>query len=437
MKTFKVHFMGIAGSGASAVAAIAKAQGYKVSGCDKEIDSEFTRPFDKVSLFQGHDASHLEGVNLLAISPAITSLDPENAEIKAAKSKHIPVLTWQEFMGEYLERGKFVIAVCGTHGKSTTTAMIAKLLQDTGLNPTVELGAVVPEWKANYRVGQSKYFVTEADEFNDNFLVTHPDIAVVTSIEMDHPEYFQDLESYKISFIKFLLQTNQLIVANLADTNVAEVIKIVMKQSKVKCVDYSKSDFNLRLQVLGDYNVLNASAAFQVGMALGVEPLIIRQSLESYQGIGRRQEMIGQVNGAVVFSDFGHHPTEIKLTIEAIKQKYQDKKLILVFQPHMFSRTKALFNDFVSVLKNLPVEKVYVLDIFPSREVDTGLVNSKQLVEAIDSENVEYVENWAKLSSQLVHWLTGSLILIFQGAGSVDKLAREFVDDSGVASSPE
>ncbi len=423
--------MGIAGSGASAVAAIAQAEGFEVSGCDQtEVHNEFTAGFANVRLIQGHSAEHIKDVDLLVISPAIPALDPDNPELKAAKSAGIPVLTWQGFMGKYLEKDKFVIAVCGTHGKSTTTAMIAKLLQDTGLNPTAELGAVVPEWQANYRVGKSKYFVTEADEFNDNFLVTQPDIAVITSLEMDHPEYFKDFESYKSSFIKFLSQTKQLIIANLADPNVAEVVKVAMKQTKASCIDYSKSDFELKLQVPGDYNVLNAQAACHVGLALGVEPLKIRQSLESYQGIGRRQELIGKVNGAPVFSDFGHHPTEIRVTVEALKKAYPDKKLWLVFQPHMFSRTKALFNEFVRVLKELPAEGTVVLDIYPSREIDRGVVSSKELVEAINSVKVEYASDFEKLAGEFSKSLSGDDVLVFMGAGSIDKVAREFVDMS-------
>lgn len=462
----KVHFMGVAGSGASAAAAIAKAQGFEVTGCDKEIYNEFTKAFKKKQLFLGHSPDHLfrhserssaeskpilnaktyrynnerglygDQIDVLAISPAITALDPNNVEVTKAKELGISVLTWQEFMGKYLERDKFVIAVCGTHGKSTTTAMVAKLLQDVGSDPTAELGAVVPEWKANYLIGKGKYFVTEADEFNDNFLVTHPDIAVITSLEMDHAEYFKDFRSYKNSFIKFLTQTKQLIVANLKDPNVAEIIKVVMKNlvshpggagSKIATViDYSKSDFGLALKIPGDYNVMNAQAAFHVGLELGVEPLRIRQSLENFKGIGRRQEVIGQLSGATIISDFGHHPTEIKLTIEALKQKYNDKKLVVVFQPHMFSRTKALFNDFVKVLKELPVQITYILDIYPSREIDTGRVSSKQLVKTINSPKVKYLSS-DDLESKLKD-LDESDVVVFEGAGSIDKLARDFVN---------
>ena len=202
----KVHFLGIGGSGASAVAAIAR-NNFEVTGCDLNPHNEFTRDFPTNMLQTGHSASHLSGgnVDFLIVTPAIFSLDPKNEELLEAKKRNIPVLTWQEFMGQYLEKDHFVIAISGTHGKSTTTAMIALMLEDAGLDPTVELGAIVPKWGKNYRVGEDKIFVTEADEFNDNFLATIPNIAVVTNIEMDHPEYFKDFIAVKNSFKNFLL----------------------------------------------------------------------------------------------------------------------------------------------------------------------------------------------------------------------------------------
>lgn len=421
-----VHFLGIGGAGSSAIAAIAQSRGYTVSGCDNNIDNEFTKVFASDQLKKGHSADHLEGVDILAITPAILSLDPDNPELVEARKNGVRVMTWQEFMGEYLEKEKFVIAVCGTHGKSTTTAMIAKLMTDGGLDPTVEVGALIGEWGSNFRIGQSKYFVTEADEFNDNFLVTHPDIAVVTSIEMDHPEYFRDFDAYLDSFEKFLSQTKSLIVANLNDEWVAEVIKQVMKHSKVTVIDYSKSEYGLKLRVNGTHNLLNAKAAASVGISLGLEWKDVQRSLEDFRGIGRRSELIGRVGKVDVISDFGHHPTEITKTMEGIGEKYDLTRAILVYQPHMFSRTKYLFNDFVKVFKNLRVKSVYIMDIFPSREVDTGIVSSHEIVTAIDKKKVRYldsIENF-ELDSE-------TSAVVFMGAGTIDKIAREWVAKYG------
>jgi len=422
----KVHFLGIGGSGASAVASIAEAQGFEVTGCDLEPKNEFTAEFKDSRLFKGHDPDHLEGVNILAITPAVTSLDPDNPELVEAKKKGIEILTWQEFMGKYLEKDKFVIAVCGTHGKSTVTGMIGQLLEDAGLDPTVELGAIIPKWGRNYRIGKGKYFVTEADEFNDNYLASHPDITVVTNIEMDHPEYFKDFESYKDSFKKFLMQTKGTIVGNISDPGVAEDLKVLMKESPVTCLDYSKNDIRFALKIPGQFNEQNAKAAFQVGLLLGLDPTLIKQSLNNFNGVGRRFEKLGNYKGREVYSDFGHHPTEIKTTMEVARKKFPLKHIWLIYQPHMFSRTKALFKEFVKVFENLPVNQILIMDIYPSREIDTGQVSSKELAEAVKKSNVDYVSN-EDLKIILDSETHPGDILFFMGAGDIDKIARDLV----------
>lgn len=422
-----IHFLGIGGSGASAIASIAQAQGYEISGCDKVPFNEFTKVFDKGILLQGHSKNHLKGADLLIVTPAIFSLDPNNEELQEAKSKNIPIMTWQEFMGKFLEKDKFVIAICGTHGKSTTTAMVGLMLEEAGFDPTVELGAIVPKWGTNYRIGKSRYFVTEADEFNNNFMATTADIALVTAVEMDHPEYFKDFESYKESFDRFLAKTRELVIANISDPNVGDVMKYVVKSSGIKVVDYSRSDFNLHLKIPGKHNILNAQAVFQLGLFLGIEPSIIRSSLENFSGIGRRLEYLGDVGKNKIYSDFAHHPTEIAVTVKALKDKFPKKSLTVIFQPHMFSRTRALFADFVKVFQNLPAEQVFIEDIYPSREIDTGLVSAKDLVEEVNKPDVKFITSWQDLLSNIPQ--TQGIIL-FMGAGDIDSKAREWVNQN-------
>jgi UDP-N-acetylmuramate--alanine ligase len=421
----KVHFLGIGGSGASAAANLAKSQKFEITGCDKEINNEFTKEFDKSELFLEHDPSHLENIDILAVTPAIYSLDPNNPELVEAKNKKIPVLTWQQFLGEYLTKDKIVIAICGTHGKTTTTAMIAQLLEDADLDPTVELGAIHPKWGKNFRIGKGKYLVIEADEFNDNFLNFRPDITVVTNIEMDHPEYFKNFDAVKESFKKFLLQTKSMIVGNLQNETVAHLLKDIMKLSPVTCFDYSNNQYNLDLKVPGEFNQQNASAAFQVGLQLQIDPSIIRKSLESYQGVGRRFEYLGDFEEAKVYSDFGHHPTEIKVTMEAARNKFPNQKIYLFYQPHMFSRTKALFDDFVKVFQNLPVDGAVIYDIYPSREVDTGLVSSEELVKAINKKYIYFSKDINY--KEFKQYSKPGDILFFMGAGDTDKWAKELV----------
>lgn len=422
-----VHFIGIGGSGASAAVAIAQAQGFEVTGCDLEPNNEFTTVFKTSQLLKGHSASHIRSgkVDILAVTPAIFSLDPDNPELMEAKKLGIPVLTWQQFLGEYLTKEKFVIAVCGTHGKTTTTAMIAQMLEDANLDPTVELGATNPKWKTNYRVGKGKYFVIEADEFNDNFLHFKPDISVVTTIEMDHPEYFKDFEAVKMSFKKFLLQTKGAVVANLSDPGVKEILASHSSSGNT-VIDYSIHPIDFLLQIPGEFNKWNASAAYQVGIILKIDPQILQKSLANYTGVGRRFEYLGKFKEADVYSDFGHHPTEIKVTMEAAREKFPNQRIVLIYEPHMFSRTKVLFDDFVKVFKDLPVDKIILTDIYPSREVDTGLVTSKQLVEAVGNDTLVYHSKDQLLPSLKQHIQQGDIIF-FMGAGDIDKMARELI----------
>ncbi|MBI3486376.1 UDP-N-acetylmuramate--L-alanine ligase [Candidatus Daviesbacteria bacterium] len=431
----KIHFLGIGGSGISAAAALAKAKGFEVSGCDSNPFTEFTENFDRATLYTGHLGLHLGGVNLdlLIITPAILSLDPENEELIEAKKLSIPILTWHEFLAKYLMKDKFIIAVCGTHGKSTTTGMIAEILEDSGLDPSVVLGAIVPRWNANFRVGESKYFIIEADEFNDNFLNFHPEISIITSIEFDHPEYFKNFEDYKHSFRKFLSQTSQTIFANLSDAGVRETL-VSDKASKdfhfPEIIDYSKSlEIDLPLKLVGNHNFQNALAAFQVGLAIGLDASAIKTSLMNFVGIGRRFEYLGDYKKAHIYSDFGHHPTEIKVTLKAAREKFPKNKIYVVFQPHMFSRTKVLFNDFVSVLKQALVDKIFILDIYPSREIDNGLVSAKDLVKAIDKPNIIYSSSASNLLSEIKSNLQKDDIIFFLGAGDTHNLAKQFLND--------
>lgn len=423
----RVHFLGILGSGASSVASIAKADGYDVSGCDKASDSEFKSELSEIEVLEGHSSKHLDNIDILAITPAILSLDANNPELLDAKSKGIEVLTWQQFLGKYLLDNKYVIAVSGTHGKSTTTAMIGNLLVDASLDPTICLGAKVSDWSQNFRIGQSKYFIVEADEFNDNFLAIKPDIAVVTNLEMDHPEFFHDVEEIKTSFIKFLTLTRKIIIANIGNPNVAEVVKIVMKKTGVEVTDYSKNEVNLNLKMPGEHNLMNAYAALQVGLTLGIDPKLIRESLTNFSGISRRLELLGEFQGARIYSDFAHHPTEIEASIKALRKNTPDEKLWLIYQPHMFSRTKALFKDFVRTFNNLELDKAFILDIYPSRENDPGDINSQMLVEAINLDHIKYQQTADLAWKMIKDNLSSKDIVVFMGAGDIDKFARGII----------
>lgn len=422
-----VHFLGIAGSGTSACAKIAQSEGFKVTGCDKSLTGEFFEAMQGIEIIEGHHPDHLNKVDILAVSPAVLSLDPDNPELSEAVKRGIKILTWQEFLGKYLTAGKFVIAVSGTHGKSTTTAMVGKILEDANLDPTVLLGATTSFWGSNFRIGRGKYFVIEADEFNDNFLNLNPAISVVTNIEFDHPEYFKDFSSYQKSFRNFFHNTRDLIIANLGDTNSKKVLDEkpgINEASFPPVVDFSKNTIDFPLKVIGDQNLLNASAAFNLGLKLGIPAGTIKESLMNFPGIGRRMEFLGEINGAKIYSDFAHHPTAVRVTSEQIRKHYPDKKIRIVYQPHMFSRTKALFKEFVEVFKNLPVDEIAMLDIYPSREKDTGLIKTQELVEAINDPKVNYSPGVEEILAEITPSLSEKDVVIFMGAGDIDSKIR-------------
>lgn len=246
---------------------------------------------------------------------------------------------------------------------------------------------------------------------------------------MDHPEYFKNLEAVKESFKKFLESTKQKIVANLSDPGVKQTLSIHPKGVNIT-IDYSKHLIDFPLQIPGQFNTMNASAVFQVGLILGIDPAMIKKSLQNYQGVSKRFEYIGNYKGAKVYSDFGHHPTEIKVTMEAARQKFPKQRILLIYQPHMFSRTKTLFNKFVQVFSQLPVDKIFLMDIYPSREVDMGLVNSKQLVEAIQKRmvpSVLYIGETKQVLEKLKPEIKPRDIVFFMSAGDTDKLAKELV----------
>ncbi|MBI4039568.1 UDP-N-acetylmuramate--L-alanine ligase [Candidatus Daviesbacteria bacterium] len=403
-----LHFIGIGGSGASAVAALAQAAGYQVTGCDLDTSSNYLKDLSTIAISQGHAPAHINKVDLVVVSPAILSLDADNEELKAAHNKKIPLMTWQEFMGKFLQKDKFVIAVAGTHGKSTTCAMIGMILEAAGLDPTVEVGAIVRQWGKNYRLGQGKYFVCEADEFNDNFLNYYPDLAVITNIEFDHPEYFQNEQQLQTSFAKFISQVKS--------------GGRVLRTSEVAKVKYN-------LSIPGEFNQDNASLAAACAQQLGIDELVIKSALENFSGVGRRFEQVGEVDGVKVFDDYAHHPTAIVKTLQAFRQKFSNEKIFCVFQPHMFSRTRALFDDFVKAFQNAPVDEVIVVDIFASREKATGRVTSRQLVEAIGKDHVKYLSSLEAAYNWLKSRLVPGSIVVCMGAGDINKLSRKLVNN--------
>lgn len=411
--------MGLGGAGISAVASFAKEAGFEVSGCDIDDSSPFLANLleKKVPFFPEHNKDHLEGIDYLVISPAIESLDSNNLELLDAKQKEIPILIGEEFLAKFLLGDKKVIAVAGTHGKSTTTAMIAKILEDAGLDPAVMVGAIVNDWGTNFRLGEGAYFVIEADEYQEKFLLYQPFINVVTAIEMDHPEYFKDLSAVEKAFTKFVDCTK-------ADGKIifGKNVALENKQALVLGKDFQLERFNLKL--IGEFNLENAAVAAEVARLLGVEETKIKSSLENFSGIARRFELKGEEKGIKVFDDYGHHPTAIMATIAAAKEKFPSQRIFLVYQPHMFSRTKYLFDQFVSVFNNLGITETILVDIYAARQENNENISSLDIVKAVNSEQVVYVGDFEKTVEQLVLKLISGDIVVVMGAGDIFKLSK-------------
>lgn len=427
--------MGIGGQGISAVAQMAHAAGEHVSGCDQRA-SATVRALEQagIAVRIGHSAEHLDEVDTLVISPAVPALDPHNPELLAARQRGLQIITWQEMLGE-LMRGKCVLSVSGVHGKGTTTAMLSLMLIDAELDPTCEIGAVVPRFGANYRVGQGDYFVNEADEFNHNFWHYHPRLAIVTSIEFEHPEFFADYDAFLDAFVHFIrgmdvlgnwelpptlilnadspgcldlrkrLQDwpGRILTYSLAGESImpepANVEAFALKLDgetsfRVRTRENAEDsafpeDLEIHLQLPGGYNIQNALAALTAARAVGVDPDAIVRSLESFTGTRRRFEIRWQgplalakeVQDVLLVDDYAHHPTAIAVTLDAARHRYPGRRLVAVYQPHMYSRTKTFFAQFLHAFDAADV--VIIADIFPAREQDTGLIHTRDLVEAM------------------------------------------------------
>lgn len=395
----------------SAAAEIAKVYGYEVSGCDLKTG--------------GHDVSHLEGVDILAVTPAVFLQSSQHSELKTAQLKGI-VMTWQEFMGKYLHKDKQVICIAGAHGKSTTTALAGLLLESAGLNPTVELGAKVPAWNANFRVGQGKYFVSEADEYYHNFLNYHPQIVILTMIEMDHPEYFQTfdkvLDAYK-QFIE-LLSPHGVLIYNSSDSGVSQLIKS-LDARRYTLIPYSISDFpsNLTLQVPGNHNRENAAAIIKLAEILKIDHELTNQVLTNFSGIGRRLELIGKKHGIYVYDDYANHPTSYKATLQAVKEKYPDSRIWAVIEPHTFSRPKATLPDYPAAFQD--AHQVIVSKIFASRETDPGDFSGANIAKTIGPKAV-YIPEFEDIVNHVKSSIKSGAnpIILVMGSGDSSKLAH-------------
>jgi len=473
----KVHFIGIGGIGVSALARYYLSQGHKVYGSDLSF-SEITKALKKLGakIFIGkHQTKNLaKNLDLVIYSPAVL---PDNPEILAAKKMKIKAQSYPQALGE-LTKKYFTIAVAGSHGKSTTVAMIGILLTKAGLDPTVIVGTKVREFgDSNCRVGKSKYLVIEADEHFASFLNYWPKIIVLTTLEPDHLDYYKNFKNYINAFKKFIqhlsvyfpaqkllyetdikshrkgagfishLPKEGILVANKDDKNIS---RLKIKDLRFKVKNYSLKQKEVKkikkvLKIPGEFNVSNALAVLTVARVLKIPDKISFKALSEYRGSWRRFEVSHRTwntKHITIINDYAHHPTQVKVTLKVTREKFPKKKIWCIFQPHQYQRTYYLFNDFVKVFKEAPINKIIITDIYSvaGREKKEIIkkVSSQKLVKAINKPSVIYLPK-KDLKKFLKKNLRGSRlkkgeprsrgageVLIILGAGDIYKLASDF-----------
>ena len=409
----RIHVVGIAGSGAAGTALLLRDAGALVDGCDLEAASPYTPPLEAagIRILAGHDPSHLAGVDRVAISPALRAVHG-HAELAAAAAAGLPIVTWQALLGELMAApGRIGIGVTGTHGKSTTTALLGHLLIAAGLDPTVEVGAFIAGWGASVHAGAGASFLVEADEFGDNFLNYHPAAAIVTNVEMDHPDYFADATAVMASFERFVRGMSAhealggtLLVLAADDPGAAELRarldgwagRIVTYgqggdvEATAIVLDRAGSSFDAlgrrwHTSLAGRHNISNATAALVVAHELGADPARLDEGLRSFAGAGRRMQLIVDTPRVTIYDDYGHHPTEVRAALAAARQKVgPDRRLWAVFEPHMYSRTALLLDDFSNAFTD--ANEVVIADIFASRDTPEAMraTSAEDLADAIE-----------------------------------------------------
>lgn len=448
----QIHFIGIGGAGMSGIAEILLNEGYQISGSDI-ADGPVTQALSQAGakVFIGHRAENIEGANVVVVSSAI---DETNPEVAAAKENRIPVIQRAQMLAEIM-RYRHGIAVAGTHGKTSTTAMLSMVYAEAKLDPTFVNGGLVKSAGKNAHLGASRYLIAEADESDASFLHLQPMISVVTNIEPDHMDtYGGSFDKMKDTYVKFLhnLPFYGLAVMCADDEDLMGLVPRVGRQvitygfsenADYRIEDYEQTGFqghytvvcpdghkiNVLLNVPGKHNALNATAALAVAKEEGIEDEAILAALAEFQGAGRRFDQLGEFirpNGKVrLVDDYGHHPTEVDVTIKAAREGWKDKRIVMVFQPHRYSRTRDLFDDFVNVLSKVDV--LLMLEVYSAGEELIAGADSRALCRSIrnlgkvDPILVSDVETLGDVLDQVVQ--DGDLVLA-QGAGSVSKISR-------------
>ncbi len=442
----KIYMVGIGGVSMSGIAEILVNFGFEVSGSNN-TSSETTKKLEQagIKVFIGHSEENISNPDIVVYSAAIKQ---DNVELVTAKAKNIPIIERADFLGELTKCFEETITVAGTHGKSTTTSMVSLCFLEALKDPTIQVGADLKQISGNYKVGNSEYFIIEACEYVESFLKFYPKSEIILNIDNDHLDYFKNFENIKNAFVKYveLLPENGLLVVNGDDENALDLTKytkanclsygITNKNTDFFAVNisfdndgfsefdvYSKNQFygRIKLSVPGMHNVLNALGCIALCNYYGIDYETIKKALLSFTGAARRFEFKGKVNGASIYDDYGHHPTEIIATAKALMNKKYNKSWV-VFQPHTYSRTKTLLDDFAKALLNF--DNIIVLDIYAAREKNTYNITSKDLTNKISTlgKTAKYIPDFNDCVNYLKENVKENDIVLTQGAGTVTQI---------------
>ncbi|MBU4259459.1 MAG: UDP-N-acetylmuramate--L-alanine ligase [Proteobacteria bacterium] len=452
LKKYHIHFVGIGGIGMSGIAELLLNLGYKVSGSDIR-SSDITRRLKRLGgiIFEGHSDEQLSGADVVVTSSAIGA---DNPEVVAARKASIPLIPRAEMLAE-LMRLKYSVAVAGAHGKTSTTSIIASVLSKGGLDPTVVIGGKLKGIDSNALLGRGDFIVAEADESDGSFLKMSPTIAVVTNIDREHLDFYEDLNSIKEAFLSFIdrIPFYGLAVLCLDNEPIQDLIPkikkrfttygmsaqadfhardIVFSTQKSRFDIYHMGDMlgNITLNLPGTHNVYNSLASIAVGIELDIPFDIIKYALETLEGVQRRLEVKGEAGGITIIDDYGHHPTEIKTTLKAVRESWPDRRIIVVFQPHRYTRTKALFNEFTRSFYQSDL--LVVLPIYPAGEEKIEGIDSYSLCEGIRThghKEAAFKEDFKEAVSHLKEILEQGDILLTLGAGNVWRIGEEILEE--------
>ena len=464
----RIHFVGIKGVGMAPLAIVAKQAGFSVTGCD--IDAEFITDHELgengIIPQVGFTPEHVHDIDLVITTGAHGGYN--NIEVKTAKEKNIPVWTQGQAVGEFM-KGKIFerlfsgISISGCHGKTTTTAMIATMLSVSGKDPSFIIGTGdIPSLGSSGHFGKGRYFVAEADEYANEpqydriakFLYQNPEILIITNIEFDHPDLYPDIQSVQNAYLKFTnnIQKNGVLIANGDDNYSKKIIEnykgllitfglnssnnCVLKNVFIRDgitsfqVEYNKKLLGeFSINVLGQHNAMNAVIAVIVGIKIGMSSDAIKKSLAEFRGTKRRLEYKGMLStGAILYDDYAHHPTEIRASLQALHQTFPDKKIICIFQPHTYSRTQVLFDEFTGAFIN--THMVIISDIYASaREVKNNGISSRKLIDVINKhQNAQYIPDLESVIKYInMNRFDNNYVIVTMGAGDIYQIAPKIL----------